>query len=325
MTELTYREAIAAAIGDELEADPDVVFFGEDVGAAGGALKTTVGLFEKFGPRRVRDTPISEQAIVGTAIGAAVQGLRPVADLMFADFAGVSFDQIANQLAKYRYMTGGQARMAVTIQMANGAGAGFGTQHSQPVENWFLNIPGLKIAVPATVEDVYVLLRAAIRDDDPVLVFEHKNLFGIKGSVPPKKPAGRLGIGSVVRHGSDITVVAAQQMLHRALEAGNRLASDGIEVEVIDPRTLVPFDDDLVAASLARTARLLVVQEAPPGGSWGASLIARLASGHFESFDAPPVLLAAAETPVPYAQSLEDAWMPSVERICHAVRELAGY
>ena len=206
---------------------------------------------------------------MGTAIGAAVQGLRPVADLMFADFAGVSFDQIANQLAKYRYMTGGQARMAVTIQMANGAGAGFGTQHSQPVENWFLNIPGLKIAVPATVEDVYVLLRAAIRDDDPVLVFEHKNLFGIKGSVPPKKPAGRLGIGSVVRHGSDITVVAAQQMLHRALEAGNRLASDGIEVEVIDPRTLVPFDDDLVAASLGPDSAAPCRPRGPAGGELG--------------------------------------------------------
>ena len=324
MTQLiTYREAIARAISDELEADREVIFFGEDVGAAGGAFKTTVGLFDRFGPERVRDTPISEQAIVGTAIGAALMGLRPVAEIMFADFAGVCFDQIANQLAKYRYLTGGQAKLPVTIRMANGAGAGFASQHSQPAENWFLNIPGLKIAVPGTVEDCYGLLRAAIRDEDPVLVFEHKNLFGLKGTVP--NSTYRLGQGEVVRPGRDLTVVATQQMRHRAVEAAKQLATEGIEIEILDPRTLVPFDDEMVHASLIRTNHLLVVQEAPPGGSWGASLIARMADVCFSSLDAPPRLLACAETPVPYAGCLEDAWMPRTDDVVTAVRNLIAF
>src|ERR1019366_3077266 len=191
-------------------------------GAAGGFFKSTVGLFERFGGERVRDTPISEQAIVGTAIGAAIMGLRPIAEIMFTDFAGVAFDQIANQLAKYRYLTGGQAGLPVTVRMANGAGAGFAAQHSQATENWFLNVPGLKIAVPGTVEDCYGLLRAAVRDDNPVLVFEHKNLLGLKGTIA-SGPC-RLGQAAVVRPGRDVTVVATQQMRHRAVEAAGRLA-----------------------------------------------------------------------------------------------------
>ena len=321
--QVTCREAIAQAIADELEADPDVIFFGEDVGAAGGVFKSTVGLFERFGGERVRDTPISEQAIVGTAIGAAIMGLRPIAELMFADFAGVAFDQIANQLAKYRYLTGGQAGLPVTVRLANGAGAGFAAQHSQAAENWFLNVPGLKIAVPGTVEDCYGLLRAAVRDDNPVLVFEHKNLLGLKGEIP--STSYRLGEAAVVRPGRDVTVVASQQMRHRALEAAEQLAGEGISLEVIDPRTLVPFDDETVAASLARTARLLVVQEGPPGGGWGASLIARMTQGHFESFDVPPRLLASAETPVPYAGCLEDAWLPGPDDVVAVARELVAY
>ena len=205
-------------------------------GAAGGAFKCTAGLFERFGPTRVRDTPISEQAIVGAALGAAIMGLRPVAEIMFADFAGVCFDQLANQLAKYRYMTGGQALVPVTIRMANGAGAGFAAQHSQCVENWFLSIPGLKIAVPATPADLYGLLRSAIRDDNPVLVFEHKNLFAMKGSVPEGGGLVPLGVAATVRPGRDVTVVATQQMRHRAVEAAERLQVDGIDAEVIDPR-----------------------------------------------------------------------------------------
>ena len=318
--ELTCREAIAQAIADELAADPDVIFFGEDVAAAGGVFKSSVGLFERFGPERVRDTPISEQAIVGTAIGAAMMGLRPIAEIMFADFAGVCFDQLANQLAKYRYLTGGQACLPVTVRMANGAGAGFAAQHSQATENWFLGVPGLKIAVPGTVEDCYGLLRAAVRDDNPVLVFEHKNLLGLKGFV--KEGPYRLGEACVVRRGGDVTVVATQQMRHRALEAAQLLTREGIETEVIDPRTLVPFDDQAVAESLAKTARLLVVQEGPPGGGWGASLIARMTSDHFDCFDVAPKLLASAETPVPYAAALEQAWMPRCQDVVGAAREL---
>ena len=323
--EVNYRQAIALALGDELEADPRVVLIGEDVGAAGGAFKSTVGLFERFGPTRVRDTPISEQAIVGAALGAAIMGLRPVAEIMFADFAGVCFDQIANQLAKYRYMTGGQVRVPVTVRMANGAGAGFAAQHSQPAENWFLNIPGLKIAVPGTPADLYGLLRSAIRDDNPVLVFEHKNLFGVKGSLPEGDGFVPLGLADVVRSGRDVTIVATQQMRYRALEAAERLQEKDVDVEVIDPRTLVPFDDRTVIESLGRTSRLVVVQEAPVDGSWGASLIARIVTQNFSLLDAPPALVAADPTPVPYASNLEALWLPSVDRIVEAVEQATLY
>ena len=324
--EVNYRQVISRAIADAMEEDPTVVLFGEDVAAAGGAFKTTPGLLERFGPDRVMDTPISEQAIVGAALGAAITGLRPIAEIMFADFAGVCFDQIANQVAKYRYMTDGQVTVPLTIRMANGAGAGFAAQHSQSSENWFLNIPGIKLAVPGTVEDLYGLLRTAIREDNPVIVFEHKNLFSLKGRVPEGADAFvPLGSASIVRQGRDVTIVAAQQMRHRAVEAAGILAAEGIEATVIDPRTLVPFDDATVVASLAETSRLTVVQEAPPGGSWGASLVARMVTEHFELMDAPPVLISADDTPVPYAAGMEEAWLPSVDRIVHEVRLQCKY
>ncbi|MHB1927939.1 MAG: alpha-ketoacid dehydrogenase subunit beta [Acidimicrobiales bacterium] len=322
--ELTYREAIARATADEMDVDPAVILIGEDVGVSGGAFKSTAGLFERFGPARVRDTPIAEQAIIGAALGAAVMGLRPIAEIMFADFAGVCFDQIANQLAKYRYMTDGQATVPVTVRMANGSGAGFGAQHSQPTENWFLNIPGLKIVVPGTVADLYGLLRSAIRDDNPVLVFEHKGLFGLRGDLGDASPIP-LGLASVARQGTDVTVVATQQMRHRTLAAADAMAAEGVDVEVIDPRTLVPFDNAAVVRSLEKTARLVVVQEAPPDGSWGASLVARLVASHFPLFDAPPVLLAADETPIPYAGKLEGEWAPTEERITAAIGKTAAY
>jgi acetoin:2,6-dichlorophenolindophenol oxidoreductase subunit beta len=325
MSTVTYREALIQAMGDALEEDQRVFLFGEDVGAAGGAFKLTDGLFKRFGAKRVRDTPISEQAIIGTAIGSALMGLRPLAEIMFADFAAVCFDGIANELAKYRYMTNGQVTLPVTIRMSNGAGGGFAAQHSQPVENWFLNIPGLKIVVPATPADAYGLLRAAIHDDDPVLFFEHKNLFNLKGELPDSPPVGKLGVAEVVRSGEHATVVATQLMRHRAVEAADLLAADGIEVEVIDPRTLIPFDYDAVASSIDRTARLVVVQESPYNGSWGASLVARLVGDRLEHFDAPPLLVGTDETPVPYSGPLEERWLPSVERIVDAVKRTVAY
>jgi pyruvate dehydrogenase E1 component beta subunit len=325
MSAITYKQAITRAMADELADDDDVFLIGEDIGAAGGAFKTTDGLFERFGDRRVLDTPISEQAIIGTAIGSATQGLRPVAEIMFADFAGVCFDQIANELAKYRYMTGGQVTLPVTIRMANGAGIGFGAQHSQPVENWFLNVPGLKIVVPATPVDAYALLRAAVRDPDPVLYFEHKGLFNLKGELPDSPPVLELGRADLVRSGDDVTVVATQVMRHRAVEAAELLAGEGTSVEVIDPRTLVPFDLDAVLGSLGRTNRLVVVQEAAFGGSWGATLVAAVVQQQFEILDAPPVLVAADDTPVPYAGPLEELWMPSAQRIADAIRETVGF
>ena len=325
MTETTtYRQAITRALADELAGDEDVLLIGEDVGAAGGVFKATEGLFERFGGTRVRDTPISEQAIVGAAIGSAIMGLRPVAEIMFADFSASCYDQIANQLAKYRYMTGGQVTLPVTVRMANGAGGGFGAQHSQPAENWFLNHPGLKIVVPATPADAYRLLRGAVRDPDPVLYFEHKGLYNLSGELEPDEPDA-LGRAAIVRGGEHVTVVATQLMRHRALEAAELLDGEGASVELIDPRTLVPLDLATIRASVERTNRLVVVQEASPAGSWGASLIASLMQDGFELLDAPPLLVAADETPIPYAGPLEDAWLPSVARIADGVRATVAY
>ncbi len=324
-TTITYREALNRAIADALEENDDVFLFGEDVAAAGGAFKITDGLYERFGPRRVRDTPISEQAIIGTAIGAALMGLRPLAEIMFADFAAVCFDGIANELAKYRYMTGGQVTLPVTIRMANGAGAGFGSQHSQAAENWFLNVSGLKIVVPGTPADAYGLLRAAVRDPDPVLVFEHKHLLNLKGVLPDPARVAELGRAEVVRPGSDVTIVATQLMRHRAVEAAERLAGEDIDVEVIDPRTLMPLDVETIGSSVDRTNRLVVAQECSNDGSWGATLVTHLMTGRLESFDAPPLLVGGDDTPIPYSGSLEELWLPSVDRIAEGVRRTVAY
>lgn len=324
MSESTYRQAINKAIADAMDADDTVFALGEDIAAAGGAFKATDGLLDRFGAERVLDTPISEQAIIGCAIGAATQGLRPLAELMFADFAAVCFDGIANELAKYRYMTDGQVELPVTIRLATGGGGGFGAQHSQTAENWFLSFAGLKIAVPSTPADAYGLLRAAIEDPNPVLYFEHKGLFNVKGELNGTGPI-ELGRADVKRRGEHVTVVATQSMLHRALEAAAELEGEGVSAEVIDPRTLVPFDLDTVVESVDRTNHLVVVQEAPAGGSWGSTLITALMQRNFESLDAPPRLVAADDTPIPYAAELEAAWMPSAARIAAAVRENLAY
>lgn len=322
---VTYRSAITRAMADALAADDKVFMLGEDIGAAGGAFKTTEGLHERFGGERVRDTPISEQAIVGAAIGSAVQGLRPVAEIMFADFAGVCFDQIANQLAKYRYMTGGQVSTPVTIRMANGVSGGFGAQHSQTAENWFLSIPGLKIVTPATPADAYGLFRTAVEDDDPVLYFEHKGLFNSKGELAEKPDHIPFGEADIVRAGEDVTVVATQMMRHRAEEAASDLAGEGISVELIDPRTLVPFDFDTIRQSIEKTNRLVVVQEATVGGSWGATLVAEVVEQHLELLDSPPAMVAGDPTPLAYSGELEEAWLPTSERISAAIKQSIEY
>ena len=324
MTEVSYRKAITQALADELEADERVILFGEDVAAAGGVFKATEGLQERFGAGRVLDTPISEQAIVGCAIGAAIRGLNPVIEIMFADFAGVCFDQLANELPKYRYMTDGQVSVGLTVRLANGAGGGFGAQHSQSVENWFLSMIGLKIVTPATPADAYALLRASIRDPNPVLFFEHKNLYNTTGELEADVPA-TIGKAAVAREGSDITLVASQLMRYRALEAAELLAAEGVSAEVIDPRTMIPFDLETVGASLHRTNRLICVQECPQGGSWGATMVAALMAEQFESFDAPPILVGGDETPIPYSGELEAAWLPSPERIADAARRTLAY
>lgn len=324
MTETTFRSALTQALAEELERDEDVILFGEDVARPGGVFKVTDGLQERFGEDRVLDTPIAEQAIIGCAIGAAATGLRPVAEIMFADFAGVCYDGIANQLAKFRYQTGGQFSMPVTVRMASGGSIGFAAQHSQTVENWFLNHAGLNICVPATPGDAYGLLKSAIRDDNPTLVFEHKALYPTKGEIVDGAlvPLGR---AYVVRAGTDITVVATQLMRHRCERAAEVLASEGVSVELVDPRTLVPLDAETILASVARTTRLLCVQECQEFGSWGASVLALVVREGFDSLDGPPRLLSAEPTPIPFARSLEEAWSPSEERIAAAIREQVGY
>ena len=319
---VTFRTAVQRALGEAMAADERIVLLGEDVGAAGGVFKLVDGRFDRFGPSRVRDTPISEQGFVGAALGAALTGLRPVVEIMFADFAGVCFDQIANQLAKYRYMSGGQFTVPVTVRLSNGAGGGFAAQHSQAVENWFLNVPGLKIVAPSTPDDIHGLLLSAIAEDNPVLVFEHKGLFNTKGPITGEPiPIGR---AAVARVGDDVTLVASQLMRHRALSAAEALSSEGIDVEVIDPRTIVPFDDATVLTSLAKTGRLVVVAEGPEDGSWGASLVSRIATRAFDRLETAPRLLCSPSTPVPYARALEEAWIPGEAKIADICREVMG-
>ena len=325
MAELTYRDAVAAGIAQEMERDERVVFLGEDIGAAGGVFKSTVGLFERFGPKRVRDTPISEQAIIGAAMGAAMTGLKPIAEIMFSDFFGVCWDMIANEIAKTRYMTNGQITLPLVIRTANGGGARFGAQHSQSVENWAMAIPGLKIVAPSTPADVKGLIAAAVRDPDPVIVFEHKSLYAVKGEVPDGEVVDTLGTAKVLRRGKDCTIAALALMAPRALEAAERLdRQDGISCEVIDVRSLVPLDTQTLLGSVGRTARLFTVEENPRLCGWGAELASIVAEECFWDLDAPIVRITSPHVPLPAADRLEDATIPSVDRIVETVRRSMG-
>jgi pyruvate dehydrogenase E1 component beta subunit len=321
VAELTYRQAVAAGIAQEMSRDPMVVLIGEDVGAAGGVFKLTEGLFDRFGPERVKDTPISEQAIVGAAMGAAMTGLRPVAELMFSDFFAVTWDMVINQIAKTRYMTDGQVSLPLVLRTANGAGLRFGAQHSQSVENWAMAIPGLKVVAPSTAADMKGLMAAAIRDPDPVIVCEHKSLFATKGDVPDGEHLVPLGQAAVVRDGTDATIVALAAMVPRAVEAAERLAADhGIDAEVIDLRTLIPLDAQAILRSVAKTSRLFTVEENPRVGGWGGEIAALVADEGFYSLDAPIVRITTPHVPLPSAAVLEDAAIPTVERIVATVR-----
>ncbi len=324
MPKMTYREAICKALADELRSDPNVIFFGEDVAEAGGVFKVTPGLFEEFGAARVRDTPISEQAILGTALGAAITGLRPVAELMFADFIPVAMDQIVNQIAKYRYMSGGQFTVPLTIRAAQGGGAGFGTQHSQCAESWLMNFPGIKIVVPSTPEDAYGLLRGAIREDNPVFVLEHKGLYNLAGEVSDTLAPMPLGKAKIVREGSDVTLVATQLMTHRSLEAAEQLAQQGIEAEVIDLRCMNPLDKDTLLTSIAKTNRLVVVEESPHAAGWGGDIASLAADEGIYWLEAPVKRVNMGHTLIAYSPPLEDAVIPNVERIVKTTVALFG-
>ena len=319
MAELTYREAVAYGIAQEMRRDPSLVMLGEDVAAAGGVFKTTVGLIDEFGPERVRDTPISEQAILGAAMGAAMTGIPVIAEIMFSDFFAVCWDIVANELAKSRYMTNGQVSFPITIRTANGGGVRFGAQHSQSVENWAMMIPGLKVVAPSTVRDVVGLMAAAIRDPDPVIFFEHKALMGTKADVPDGEIVDTLGTAKVVREGTDATVAALALMVPRAVEAAERLEQDGVSVEVIDVRSLVPLDTKTLLASVEKTGRFFTVEENPRLCGWGAELVSIVDEEGFWNLDGPSVRITTPHIPLPAAAALEDLALPSADRIYETV------
>ncbi|HEX6845087.1 MAG TPA: alpha-ketoacid dehydrogenase subunit beta [Actinomycetota bacterium] len=315
MAELTYREAVAYGIAQEMRRDPSLVMIGEDIAAAGGVFKTTVGLLDEFGPERVRDTPISEQAILGAAMGAAMTGIPVIAEVMFSDFLAVCWDMIANEIAKGRYMTNGQVGFPIVIRTANGGGVRFGAQHSQSVENWAMMIPGLKVVAPSTPQDMVGLMAAAIRDPDPVVFFEHKALMGTKAELPDGEIVDELGTARVLREGTDLTIAALALMVPRALEAAERLAADGISAEVIDVRSLVPLDTRTLLGSVEKTGRFFTVEENPRLCGWGAELVSIVAEEAFWHLDGPSVRITTPHIPLPAAASLEDLAMPSVDRI----------
>ena len=322
MAELTYRNAVAAALAQEMARDERVVLLGEDV-ACGGVFKTTVGLHERFGAERVWDTPISEQAIAGAAMGAAMAGLRPVAEIMFADFYATCWDQVANEIAKTRYMTGGQVTMPLVLRCANGAGGmGFGAQHGQSLENWAMCVPGLKIVSPASPVEMFGLLAAAIRDNDPVMVFEHKALYASKEDCPPGEQWIPLGQARTVREGRDVTLVALSITVGICVKAAAQLAAAGIDVEILDLRCLVPLDAASVLRSVQKTGRVVIVEENPGQLGWGASIAAILAEEAWDSLTAPVVRVSGGNVPLPVASELEAEVLVSPARVVAAVTAL---
>ncbi len=322
---VTYREAVADGLARELRRDAAVVCLGEDIGAAGGVFKTTQGLFEEFGPSRIWDTPISEQAILGLAMGAAMTGMRPVAEIMFSDFFAVCWDYLANEMPKMRYMTGGQVTIPLVVRTANGGGLGFGAQHSQAVENWTLTIPGLKIVAPSNPADVVGLMASAVRSEDPVVFFEHKGLFASKGPAAPEGHVVPLGQAAIARQGTDLTIVGLAATVPMALAAADRVAAEGISAEVIDLRCLVPLDMATVLGSVGKTSRLLIVEENPYQGGWGGTVASIVADEGFEMLDAPVKRVAAACVPLPFADALEQQVIPTADSVTTAIRALVAY
>ncbi|WP_029215016.1 alpha-ketoacid dehydrogenase subunit beta [Kallotenue papyrolyticum] len=322
--ELSYAEAIREALRQEMRRDPRVFLLGEDIGVYGGAFGVTGDLVHEFGKERVRDTPISEQAIAGMAIGAAITGLRPVAEIQFSDFITLSADQLVNQAAKMRFMFGGKISVPLVLRTPAGSGTGAAAQHSQSLEAWFAHIPGLKVVVPATPHDAKGLLIAAIRDPNPVIVFEHKLLYRTKGPVPEALYAEPLGQALVRRPGKHLTIIAYSVMVGRALAAAEHIAQEGIDAEVIDVRTLRPLDEATLVASVCKTGRVLIVHEAVRTGGFGGEIAARLAESEaFDFLDAPIRRLAGREVPIPYNRTLERSAVPQVEDIVAAARALA--
>ncbi len=321
MAELTYRDAVARGIAQEMARDEDVVFLGEDIAKAGGVFKATVGLLEQFGPLRVRDTPISEQAILGAAMGAAMTGLKPIAEIMFADFLAVCYDYVANEIPKARYMTNGQVKCPLVIRFGGGGGLRFGAQHSQCVENWCMQFPGLKVVSPSSPVDVVGLMAAAVRDPDPVMFMEHKGLYATKGEVPDGEIVDTLGTAKILRQGTDCTIIALGMMVHRALAAAERLAAEfGMSAEGVDVRSLVPIDTQTILGSVAKTGRVFTVEENPRVLGWGAEIVSIIADEAFYDLDGPPIRITSPHIPLPAADLLEDMVIPSVDRVVETIR-----
>jgi acetoin:2,6-dichlorophenolindophenol oxidoreductase subunit beta len=320
MPEISYREAVRDALAAAMRKDDSVFVMGEDIAEMGGSMGVTQGLVAEFGPERIRNTPISEMAIVGAGIGAAMQGMRPVVEIMYEDFLTLSLEQIVNQAAKHRYMSGGQVKVPLTVRTQGGAGWSPGAQHAQQLEAWLVHIPGLKVVFPSTPEDVRGLLWSSIYDDNPVVVFEHRTLYGIKGEVPEKIEPIPIGQARVVREGEDVTVVATGRLVHEALKAAAEAEKEGVSVEVVDPRTLQPLDEDSIVASVKKTNRCVVAHEAIVKMGFGAEIAAVVQYQAFDWLDAPVERVGAKFTPLPFAPVMEEFVIPHADDVLSAIK-----
>lgn len=319
MKKMSYAEAIREGMSIRMREDPNVLLFGEDVGAFGGCFGVSAGMLDEFGEKRVRDTPISEGAIIGAAVGSAATGLRPIAELMFCDFLTVGMDQLVNQAAKMRYMFGGKISMPMVVRLPAGAGVSAAAQHSQSLEAWITHVPGLKVVYPSTPQDALGLMLSSIDDDNPIMFLEHKAIYTMKGDVDSLTPIP-LGKGDIKRAGEDVTIIATGKMVHEALAAAKMLEADGISAEVLDPRTLYPLDKALIAQSLSKTHRAVIVTEENRRGGYGGEISAMIAEEMFDLLDCPIVRIGALDTPVPFAPVLEQVYLPNAQDIANAIR-----
>lgn len=321
MKELTYREAINEALSEEMQRDERVFLLGEDIGKFGGAMAVTKGLYDKFGSMRVMDTPISESAIIGSALGAALTGLRPVAEIMFIDFIGTCMDQVFNQVAKTRFMLGGNVKIPLVIRTQGGAGKSYAAQHSQSLESWFLHVPGLKVVMPSNPYDTKGLLKASIREDNPVLFIEHKLLYNNKGSIPEEEYILPIGKADIKRTGKDLTIVSYSKMIDHALEAAKVMEEQGVDIEIIDLRTISPMDSETIIKSVKKTNKLVTIEEGCKTGGVGAEINARIYEEAFDYLDHPVLRIAAMDSPIPFNRSLEKEIIPQTETILKEIKK----
>ena len=324
MAQISYREAVRDAMSTAMRRDEDVFIMGEDIAEMGGSMGVTQGMLEEFGPERVRNTPISEMAIVGAGVGAAIAGMRPIVEIMYQDFTTLAMEQIVSQAAKHRYMSGGQIKVPITIRTQGGAGWSPGAQHAQQLEAWFVHVPGLKVVFPSTPEDVRGLLWSSIYDDNPIIFFEHRTLYGIKGDVPDEIEPIEIGKAKIHREGEDVTVVATGRLVHESLKAAEEAEAEGISVEVFDPRTLQPLDEDALIASVQKTNRAVVAHEAVTRMGWGAEVAAIVQEKAFDYLDAPVARVGARFTPIPFAPVMEEWVVPHAKDVLAAIRKTVG-